>query len=176
MIRIEIANYQTEKDVIHRIRYEVFVQEQHVPAELEIDRWDPVSVHVLARQNGQPSGTGRLLPNGYIGRVAVRQPMRYQGIGRLVMERLLQAAQDQGHRQVTLSAQCHAIDFYQKLGFWPEGEIYQEAGIDHIKMVKRLPAWAGAAPAAGSQKGQPLENCSAQRRSRILAATYRGAW
>ncbi|HEY9735871.1 MAG TPA: GNAT family N-acetyltransferase [Trichocoleus sp.] len=174
MIRIEIANYQTEKDIIHRIRYEVFVQEQHVPAELEIDRWDPLSVHVLAHYGEQAIGTGRLLPNGYIGRVAVCRLMRYRGIGRLVMERLLQAAQDQGHQKVTLSAQCHAVDFYQKLGFWAEGKVYQEAGIDHIKMVKPL-AQPASAIASASQKVQPLENCSAQRRNRILAATYKGA-
>ncbi|HEY9879734.1 MAG TPA: GNAT family N-acetyltransferase [Leptolyngbyaceae cyanobacterium] len=134
----EIVDYRLYKETIHYIRYEVFVQEQHVPAEIEVDRWDPLCIHVLAHHQGQAVGTGRLLPDGHIGRVAVRRPMRYQGIGRLIMERLLQAAIDKGHPQVELSAQCHAINFYQKLGFRQEGEVYLEAGIDHVKMVKPL--------------------------------------
>lgn len=138
MIRTEIVDYRLNKEIIHHIRHEVFVQEQHVPAEIEIDRWDPLCIHVLARRHGQAVGTGRLLPDGHIGRVAVRRPMRHQGIGKLIMEQLLQAALERGHSQVQLSAQCHAISFYQKLGFREEGKVYLEAGIHHIKMVKAL--------------------------------------
>ncbi|HEY9761981.1 MAG TPA: GNAT family N-acetyltransferase [Trichocoleus sp.] len=138
MICTEIVDYRIYKETIHYIRHEVFVQEQHVPAEIEIDRWDPLCIHVLAYYQGQAVGTGRLLPNGHIGRVAVRRPMRHQGIGKLIMGQLLQAATEKGHAQVRLSAQCHAINFYQKLGFQEEGEVYLEAGIDHIKMVKAL--------------------------------------
>ncbi|MBD0336031.1 MAG: GNAT family N-acetyltransferase [Cyanobacteria bacterium Co-bin13] len=170
MILVEIANYQAEKEVIHSIRYEVFVQEQQVPAEVEIDSWDPLSIHVLAKQAGQFVGTGRLLPDGHIGRVAVCRPWRHQGIGRLIMERLLQTARDQGHRQVVLSAQCHAVHFYQKLGFREEGKVYLEAGIEHIKMVKPLAVSAKLTYAA-----QLPETCSTQWRNRILAATYNGA-
>jgi predicted GNAT family N-acyltransferase len=170
MICVEIADYQAEKDVIHGIRYDVFVQEQQVPADIEIDRWDPLSIHVLARQAGEAVGTGRLLPDGHIGRVAVRRPWRHQGIGRQIMRRLLQKAREQGHPQVALSAQCHAIDFYYKLGFREEGKVYLEAGIEHIKMVKPLIVQAQPAYAL-----QPPESCSTQWRSRIFAATYNGA-
>ncbi|MBD2260963.1 GNAT family N-acetyltransferase [Pseudanabaena sp. FACHB-2040] len=170
MIFVEIVDYQAEKEVIHSIRYDVFVQEQQVPADIEIDRWDPLSIHVLARQAGQAVGTGRLLPDGHIGRVAVRRPWRHQGIGRLLMEQLLQTAREEGHPQVVLSAQCHAINFYQKLGFQEEGKVYLEAGIKHIKMVKPL-----RVPAKLTYVAQPPETCSAQWRNRILAATYNGA-
>ncbi|WP_080810938.1 GNAT family N-acetyltransferase [Halomicronema hongdechloris] len=138
MLRVGLVDYYAFKAIIHQIRTEVFVYEQRVPPELEIDAFDPLATHALAWWHEHPVGTGRLLPTGYIGRVAVSRPLRRRGIGKAIMETLMMAAATDNHRQIIVSAQCHAIAFYRKLGFQEEGPIYQEAGIPHIKMVKHL--------------------------------------
>ncbi|MEM6425065.1 MAG: GNAT family N-acetyltransferase [Cyanobacteria bacterium P01_H01_bin.119] len=134
----KLADYRVYHPIIHRIRHEVFVKEQQVPQTLEIDSVDPVALHVLAWSQGHAAGTGRLAPDGKIGRVAVYAPMRGQGVGREIMQQLLHLARDRGHAKVKLSAQCHAIAFYQKLGFYTVGDVFEEVGIDHIEMVKRM--------------------------------------
>lgn len=138
MIQVKIVDYATYREVIHRIRYQVFVEEQQVPPDLELDDWDAVSTHALAWQETTPVGTGRLLPDGHIGRVAVLPALRGRGVGKAIMACLIQAAQAGGYARVELSAQCHAQPFYTKLGFQPEGSVYSEAGIDHIKMSLSL--------------------------------------
>ena len=137
-IRADVADYAAHKQTIHKIRHDVFVVEQNVPQTLEIDGVDPSAIHVLAHCYGQAAGTGRLDINGKIGRIAVYPQLRRQGVGWEIMQCLMAVAHRQGHQQVVLSAQCHAIAFYQKLGFQTMGGVYQEVGIDHIKMVKRL--------------------------------------
>ncbi|MDA0672285.1 MAG: GNAT family N-acetyltransferase [Cyanobacteria bacterium] len=130
--------YRRHQYDIHRIRQSVFVCEQHVPLAFETDQLDPHCQHVLAYWNGWAVATGRLTPEGRIGRVSVTQPLRRRGVGRQVMETLLAVAKAEGHRQVVLSAQCHAIPFYEKLGFYAQGLVYQSVGIDHITMYKDL--------------------------------------
>lgn len=147
MLSISIVDYATHARLIHQVRESVFVQEQHIPLTFENDHWDARCIHVLATNHHQPIGTGRLLPDGYIGRVAVLASKRQRGIGTRIMKQLITAAHLQGHEQVALSAQCHAITFYHRLGFREEGQIHQIFGIDHIKMVKTLvPAIARHSP------------------------------
>lgn len=117
------------------IRFQVFVQEQQVPPELELDEFDAVSVHALAfSPSGEPIGTGRLLPDGHIGRVAVLPEWRHSGVGARIMRTLLNEARIRGMAFVELSAQSHARRFYENLGFNAVGEPYLEAGIEHIAM------------------------------------------
>lgn len=117
------------------VRYTVFVQEQNVPESLELDDFDAVSLHVVVLDaNGCAVGTGRLLPDGHIGRVAVLKQLRGQGVGERIMHALMNAARDRGHTSVELSAQCHAALFYERLGFKQHGEVFQEAGIAHVLM------------------------------------------
>lgn len=137
-IRVNAVDYSRHFSDIHRIRQSVFVCEQHVPLAFETDHLDSHCQHVLAHWNGWAVATGRLTPAGRIGRVAVTKPLRRRGVGRQVMEILLAVAKAEGHRQVVLSAQCHAIPFYEKLGFYAQGLMYQEVGIDHITMYKSL--------------------------------------
>lgn len=137
-IRAEVADYTVQRHIIHKIRHDVFVVEQNVPQTLEIDGIDPQAIHVLAHCHDQAAGTGRLDINGKIGRIAVYPQLRRQGVGWEIMQCLMHVARQRGHHQVMLSAQCHAIAFYQKLGFQVVGEVYQEVGIDHIKMKKWL--------------------------------------
>jgi predicted GNAT family N-acyltransferase len=117
------------------IRFEVFVEEQKVPAELEMDHMDAVCLHAVAYDAaGTPVGTGRLLPDGHIGRMAVRRPGRGTGIGSALLLGLMAQARARGDRQVVLSSQTHAAPFYQRHGFVIEGEEFFEAGISHINM------------------------------------------
>jgi predicted GNAT family N-acyltransferase len=121
------------------IRTEVFVDEQKVPAEIEIDAWDPQCVHALALDAaGAVLGTGRLLPDGHIGRMAVRKSARGQGVGTALLRSLMQEARRRGHQEVVLSAQTHAVPFYEREGFRSEGGIYDDAGIPHVDMRRSL--------------------------------------
>jgi predicted GNAT family N-acyltransferase len=121
------------------IRMEVFVDEQRVPPHEELDDFDEVAVHLLALVDGEPVGTARLLfgEEGLtrIGRMAVRQPHRGQGVGAAMLNRLLGMARGSGARSVILDAQLHAIPFYERFGFIAEGDIFTEAGIEHRVMT-----------------------------------------
>ena len=117
------------------IRFEVFVEEQKVPAELEMDDMDAVCLHAVAYDAaGTPVGTGRLLPDGHIGRMAVRKRARGKGVGGALLQGLMAQARARGDRQVVLSSQAHAAPFYQRHGFTIEGDEFFEAGIAHIDM------------------------------------------
>jgi predicted GNAT family N-acyltransferase len=117
------------------IRFEVFVEEQKVPAELEMDHMDAVCVHAVAYDaSGTPVGTGRLLPDGHIGRMAVRKIARGSGVGGALLQVLMGQARARGDGQVVLSAQSHAAPFYERHGFVIDGEEFFEAGIAHINM------------------------------------------
>jgi len=135
-ISIEQVDWHARQQDLLAIRHAVFVTEQGVPLELERDEYDPVALHLLATDEatGEPVATARLLPDGHIGRMAVLRPWRNRGIGSALLRRLLEVERTRGHARVVLSAQCHAEPFYQRLGFRPQGEIYQEAGIDHREM------------------------------------------
>ena len=133
-----ICDYESNTEDICAIRYEVFVEEQNVPEELEIDGLDNEAKHVLAFVNEVPVGTGRILSDGHIGRVAVLEKHRGLGIGKLIMKELVKCAQDMNLEKVWLSSQWHAHSFYLDLGFFCVGEIYEEAGINHIKMFRSL--------------------------------------
>ena len=133
-----ICDYESYTEDICAIRYEVFIDEQNVPEELEIDGLDGEAKHVLAFVDEVPIGTGRILSDGHIGRVAVLKKYRGKGTGKFIMKELIKWAQDMNLEKVWLSSQCHAHSFYLDLGFVCVGEIYKEAGIDHIKMYRAL--------------------------------------
>ena len=135
---IIICDYEPHTDDICAIRYKVFVDEQNVPEELEIDGLDGEAKHVLTFVDEVPIGTGRILSDGHVGRVAVLKNFRGLGIGKSIMKELIKCAQDLSLEKVWLSSQWHAHSFYLDLGFVCVGEIYKEAGIDHIKMFRTL--------------------------------------
>lgn len=137
-ITTSVVDYATYQSTIHAIRHAVFVNEQSIPTELEVDKYDSVSHHVLAWWAGQAVGTGRLLPNGHIGRVAVVNALRRRGIGRCVVQELLNVASHKNHTEVILAAQCHAIRFYEKFGFQQDGSVFEKLGINHVMMRKQI--------------------------------------
>ncbi|MBS0346221.1 MAG: GNAT family N-acetyltransferase [Proteobacteria bacterium] len=119
------------------IRFQVFVDEQQVPADMELDEFDALSCHALALAGEEAVGTGRLLPDGHIGRMAVRADWRGQGVGAALLQALIDEAERRGMRRLVLSAQTHALGFYTRFGFVPEGEVYDEAGLPHQMMLRQ---------------------------------------
>ena len=117
------------------VREAVFVAEQGVPLALEWDEFDAVSLHVVARDSQDVViGTGRLLPDGHIGRLAVLANWRGKDVGRALMERLIEEAAKKQLHPLLLHAQVQALGFYEKLGFVAEGPTFMEAGIPHRLM------------------------------------------
>lgn len=148
MIRVQQVSHADAHAAIHEVRQRVFVQEQGIAAELERDALDPVSAHVLALDSdNQPVGTGRLAPDGRIGRMAVLASHRSHGVGGALLEALVEAGRRLGLAELHLHAQLPARDFYARQGFLPEGEVFEEAGIGHQQMRRRL----GAASAIDSR-------------------------
>ncbi len=122
------------------LRLEVFVQEQGVPLELEIDGLDASAHHALAHDaSGKAIGTGRLKGDGHIGRMAVLPEWRGKGVGTELLRCLITAARAAGMHHLALSAQSHAVSFYSRFGFAPEGEEFLEAGIRHVRMSLAVP-------------------------------------
>ncbi|OWW22808.1 GCN5 family acetyltransferase [Noviherbaspirillum denitrificans] len=138
-MRVTLGDWATQREGAQAVRYDVFVLEQKVPLEMEWDEMDAQCVHALALDSeGSVIGTGRLLPDGHIGRMAVRPQVRGQGIGALMLEALVEAARKRGDREVMLNAQTQAEAFYERYGFRREGEVFMEAGIPHIHMRREL--------------------------------------
>jgi len=138
MITLQTMGWEEAKAEAGPIRFTVFVDEQQVPAAMELDEHDPACVHVIARSAGRALGTGRLLPDGHIGRMAVLKEARGQGVGAGMLKALMAEARRRGDSQVALSAQTHAIGFYRKHGFVEEGPEYLDAGIPHQAMRLRF--------------------------------------
>jgi predicted GNAT family N-acyltransferase len=128
------TTWDAERTVLERIRREVFVREQGIPESDEWDVEDATSVHILATLNREPVGTGRLNRAGKIGRIAVLPGQRGRGIGPLILGRLLEEARRLGIREPCLHAQVQAVPFYEKFGFERKGEVFDEAGIPHVRM------------------------------------------
>lgn len=130
----------TEDDMpeVLALRHEVFVIGQGVPEELEHDERDVECDHAVARVDGAVVGTGRLLPEGVIGRMAVSEAVRGRGVGAVVLAFLEQRAHERGMPSVALHAQVHAAGFYERAGYTPYGDRYLEAGIEHVSMRKEL--------------------------------------
>ena len=145
MVRIELMTWERARAEASRIRFKVFVEEQGVPRDIELDERDALCVHALAYEHEKVVGTGRLLPPAeetaaaaQVGRMAVLPECRGRGIGSRILEELMDKARQRGDKQLTLSAQIHAVEFYKSHGFQAMGEIYDEAGIPHRKMRRNL--------------------------------------
>jgi predicted GNAT family N-acyltransferase len=133
---VNAVDWQGASAALKEIRRRVFIDEQAVPESLEWDGLDEDAIHVLAGDSkGHPIGCGRLLPEGKIGRMAVLPEWRGKGVGRAILQTLLEIARGQDMDEVRLSAQVKAIPFYEKAGFTVCSEVYLDAGIPHRDMV-----------------------------------------
>ena len=144
-ITVKVVETPAELEGAFSLRIRVFVGEQGVPAEIELDEadTDPGTVHAVALQEGVIIGTGRLLTDvdgkgPHIGRMAVEQDRRRAGVGGLVLNFLEDQGRAQGFRQITLHAQEYVKSFYAGHGYREVGDIFEEAGIPHREMVKEL--------------------------------------
>jgi predicted GNAT family N-acyltransferase len=138
---ISIKNWELAKDEALPIRLAVFVEEQKFERDAEVDENDSISEHLIyyTEDTKIPVGTGRLLPDGHIGRIAVLKDYRSLGIGTIIMNELVSLARTKGLSSVTVISQVQAIDFYKKNGFKANGDkISYEAGVPHIEMIRDL--------------------------------------
>jgi predicted GNAT family N-acyltransferase len=139
---VEICEWSGQQAALALIRFTVFVDEQKVPREIELDEQDATAVHALARDaHGNAIGTGRLIiqsPLPRIGRMAVLKPWRSAGVGAAILELLCRDARQRGYTEVMLNAQTRATPFYLKHGFLRQGPEFAEAGIAHQEMRKKI--------------------------------------
>lgn len=141
---LRVGNWAELGEAASRVRTEVFVREQHIPAEMEWDEADQTAVHaVIYNRLGMPLATGRLLSDkepgvGKIGRMAVHRALRGTRLGSDLVSALSAAARARGDHELVLHAQRSAEGFYARLGFLARGEPYDEVGIPHVTMGKPL--------------------------------------
>ena len=152
-VQVRLAT-PAELDEVFALRHQVFVVGQGVPVEIERDDLDPGADHAVARSGVVLVGTGRLVRGridedghlvpgtadavGTVGRMAVTEPARGTGTGRALLDLLVARAGEIGLPAVELHAQLHARGFYERAGFEPFGDVYLEAGIEHVGMRRRL--------------------------------------
>lgn len=138
---VVVSDWHDAAERARSIRERVFIEEQGVPRTLEWDEHDEMSRHALAfAEQGRVVGTGRLLPDGHIGRMAVLRRWRGHGIGAAILKALVAEANHLGMAQLVLHAQTHALGFYERFGFLAEGGEFMEAGIPHVTMRRMLAA------------------------------------
>ena len=152
-VSVKIVEYSDELEKILQLRQTVFIKEQKVPEDEEIDDLDSLDaissnrvIHLIAYVGEEVFGTARLfLPSTtdirtvtaetlHVGRVAVKQTGRRLGLGSLLMNKCHEIAREIGHKQITLSAQIQAMPFYRELGYKERGPLYLDAGIQHQDM------------------------------------------
>ena len=143
MLEVRVGSWSEQAGAAQALRHAVFVAEQGIAAELMSDTADVGAVHALAfNRFGTPLATGRLLQPapavGQIGRMAANAVVRGAGLGAAVLKALMAAAQARGDREVMLHAQTSAVGFYQRAGFVAEGPVFEEAGVPHQTMRRRL--------------------------------------
>jgi len=137
LFTVKPVYWQASQSMLRAIRAKVFIEEQGVPQELEWDGLDEHSYHVMAlAADGTPIGTGRLLQDGHIGRVAVLKEWRGKGVGGALLDLLLVVANKMGYEEVKLNAQVRVLDFYLRRGFVHQGQEFMEAGIPHVAMTR----------------------------------------
>ena len=145
MLDIRTGDWSALGSDAAKLRTAVFVQEQGIAPELEWDDADSTALHAVAYNGlGQGIATGRLVRHNSdagknvskIGRMAVHRALRGAHFGQALLQTLTHAARGRGDAEVMLHAQRSAEGFYQRLGFAPRGEPFDEAGIVHIEMVK----------------------------------------
>ena len=141
-LEVKIVDSDLEADAVRLLRIQVFVNEQGVPPEIEVDEFDDTAVHAVAYESGAVVGTGRLIldtsENARIGRMAVEASLRGSGVGSTVLAFLENEARSHGIKQVSLHAQNRVKDFYARYGYREYGGTFLEAGILHIEMKKCL--------------------------------------
>jgi predicted GNAT family N-acyltransferase len=137
-LTLRVGDWPSLRQGAESVRRAVFVVEQGLPEADEFDDDDPRSVHAVAFDGDRAVATGRLLPGARIGRMAVLAPYRRSGVGGRILVRLIEVAAARGDTELVLSSQAYVRDFYVRHGFVAEGGLYDDAGIPHQTMRRRL--------------------------------------
>ncbi len=136
---IRLVDWSDAIEALRAVRRAVFIVEQSIPEDMEWDDFDGACRHALAEDaSGTAVGCGRLLPDGHIGRLAVLDVWRGQGVGSALLSQLVDLARARGHARVILNSQTQAMPFYARHGFVAVGDEYLEAGIPHRTMTRTL--------------------------------------
>jgi len=138
MMRIQRIVSEKELQRALSIRVRVFVREQGVPEEIELDADDKKAIHLLVMVSGKPVGTARIVnKNGKakIGRMAVVKSFRGKGVGKALLKRAIELCRRRRAKMIYLNAQVPVVGFYEKMGFRSVGRVFMEAGIPHRKMI-----------------------------------------
>ncbi|MDO7596572.1 MAG: GNAT family N-acetyltransferase [Pseudomonadota bacterium] len=133
-VKLMLLDWADAQALAKPIRTSVFIQEQHVP---ELDEWDAedsTALHIVAFKDGEAVATARLTQMGKIGRMAVLKAHRQQGIGSMILVKLIEAAKQRGLQEIKLWSQTDAQEFYKKHGFTAQGDEFLDAGISHVEM------------------------------------------
>lgn len=139
-VQIEKVNTKKSLNRVYNIRKKVFIEEQKVPVELEMDEHDETSEHFILYLNKKPIGCARIRYNSFakLERIAILKEYRNQGYGSKLTEYLIQYCKDKKIGRIIIHSQMYIVDFYKKFGFKPVGEPFYEAGIEHVKMILEL--------------------------------------
>lgn len=173
--QVEVCDWSNEidREGLLDVRNTVFVLEQRVPRDMDLDDDDARSVHVLARaQDGAPIGSGRLTPDGRIGRVAVVHAWRRRGVGSMLLHTLLDQARARRLTIVSIHAQLDAVPFWLRHGLSTRGEAFEEAGIPHIIMQRQLESMRHPERPPGVPPSEPV-TLRANTREELIDATLR---
>ena len=139
---VRVAERDADREAALAVRRDVFIEEQGVPEEVEMDGRDDEAVHFVATDGGDPVGAARLRqvePGvGKVERVAVLADRRGDGIGRELMSALETTAAQRGIDRLVMHAQTHVEEFYRRLDYETTSDVFEEAGIDHVEMEKDL--------------------------------------
>ena len=133
-VKLMLLDWADAQTLAKPIRTRVFIEEQHVPEHEEWDDEDSTALHVIAFKDGEAVATARLTQKGKIGRMAVLKFHRHQGIGSMMLVKLIAAAKQRGLQEIKLWSQTHAQAFYKKHGFTAQGDEFLDAGILHVEM------------------------------------------
>lgn len=141
MSDIKVVSNKKEFEIAYKIRVKVFVEEQKVSLEMELDEEDKIATHIILYENDKPIGCGRIIFNDKIakmGRIAVLKEKRKKGYGEKICKELINIAKEHKIKEIKIHAQCSAIGFYKKLGFTTCSAEFYEAGIKHIEMMRKI--------------------------------------
>ena len=137
-LNIQHADWAVVEQDARHIRTAVFIEEQGIAAEDEWDDQDAIALHFMVYDEQKAIATARLLLNHSVGRVAVLSQYRGQSVGRILMQQIIFQAKNEQRPLLKLSAQVHAIHFYESLGFAVQGSEYLDCGIPHVDMAMML--------------------------------------
>jgi predicted GNAT family N-acyltransferase len=140
-LNVKVVSTNQEFEDALKVRREVFIEEQQVPEEEEIDQFEDVCTHVVVYDNEKPVAAGRLRDYDGLGkmeRICVLASHRNHGLGKVVMDKLEELAKEKRFHKLKLNAQTHAEGFYARIGYETVSDVFMDAGIPHVTMIKTV--------------------------------------